>query len=398
MLIELHILQNFAPANLNRDDTGSPKDCEFGGVRRARISSQALKRAARQMFKDQGLLPAEQLAVRTKRAVDALAARLTEGGRDQEQARAVAQAALATVKLKAEREKDSAEYKSQYLLFLAEREIARVAEICAASWDALMALTAAEPAAGGRSARAAKQAGKEAAPEVTKAMQAALDGGKAADLALFGRMLADLPDKNIDAAAQVAHALSTHRVSIEFDYYTAVDDLRPNDTQGADMIGTVEFNSACYYRYSNVDTGQLLENLGGDAGLARATLAAYLQAAVRAIPTGKQNSFAAQQAPSFVLAVARPGGPWSLANAFAKPVRPRGETDLVAESVEALAEHWARSARMYGANFAPAGAWLATMTDTETLGALGGYDAGSVQAVVAGAVAAVFGPGAGGTV
>jgi CRISPR system Cascade subunit CasC len=95
---------------------------------------------------------------------------------------------------------------------------------------------------------------------------------KPADLALFGRMLADLPDRNVSAASQVAHALSTHQVSMEFDFYTAVDDLRPEDTEGADMLGIVEFNSACFYRYANVDLAQLSENLAGDAVLAHQTL------------------------------------------------------------------------------------------------------------------------------
>src|SRR5690606_30773078 len=160
-----------------------------------------------------------------------------------------------------------------------------------------------------------------------------LDGGRAVDLALFGRMLADLPDRNVDAACQVAHAISTHRVSAEFDYYTAVDDLKPDDTSGADMIGTVEFNSACYYRYANIDLRQLVKNLKGeaeevDAELAEAAVRAFLIASRDAIPTGKQNSFAARNAPSFFLAVVRDRGAWSLANAFVAPVNGQQEGGL----------------------------------------------------------------------
>jgi CRISPR system Cascade subunit CasC len=205
------------------------------------------------------------------------------------------------------------------------------------------------------SGKKAKRAAKETVPdEVRKAVTALLGGGKAADLALFGRMVADLPEKNIDAAAQVAHALSTHRVSVEFDYYTAVDDLKPDDTAGADMIGTIEFNSACFYRYANVDLGQLLHNLvdenpvRSDEKLARTTLEAFIRASVAAIPTGKQNSMAAQNPPSFVMAVVRESGPWSLANAFLQPARPDATGDLVGKSIDQLDDYWGRLTRMYG--------------------------------------------------
>ena len=97
----------------------------------------------------------------------------------------------------------------------------------------------------------------------------AFNRGKAIDLALFGRMLADLPEKNTDAACQVAHAISTHAVEREFDFYTAIDDLKPDDTSGADMMGTVEFNSACLYRYAVINWDKLVENLQEDGILAK---------------------------------------------------------------------------------------------------------------------------------
>lgn len=362
MFVELHLVQNFAPSNLNRDDTGAPKDCEFGGARRARISSQCLKRAVRTAFKNDRLVPDDLRAVRTKRLVDEeLVPRLVAAGRVPEVARAVVTALLAGAELKVDDEG-----KTQYLLFLAAREIDQLTRLCIEHWDALVAIAPAavvasdgesarsRSGAAGRQARQAKKAGRNALPKpVVAALEAALNGGKAADLALFGRMLADLPERNIDAACQVAHALSTNGVSIEFDFYTAVDDLRPEDTAGADMLGTVEFNSACFYRYANVDLGQLTKNLGGDAELARRTLRAFLQASITAIPTGKQNSMAAQNPPSFIFAVARERGLWSLANAFAKPIAPgrgqrREEHDLVGESVAALDGYWRQLAAVYG--------------------------------------------------
>lgn len=372
MLVELHLIQNFAPSNLNRDDTGSPKDCEFGGYRRARISSQCLKRAIRTAFKDirtardEELLSEAHLARRTKRVLDALAERLAARGKDEGEARAVAEALFKGLGLTVD-----ADGKTQYLLFLGEAEIAAAADLCVEHWDELQPLVAAPVAPTERQgatrarggARDAKKAGKAAVPKaIADALRARLDGGRAADLALFGRMLADLPERNIDAASQVAHALSTNKVSTEFDFYTAVDDLRPEDTAGADMLGTVEFNSACFYRYANVDLGQLAENLGDDSELVNRTLEAFIRAAVSAIPTGKQNSMAAQNQPSFVMAVVRERGLWSLANAFVKPVRPAGDSDLVQRSIGELDGYWGKLAAMYGERDIH-GKWIATLED-----------------------------------
>jgi CRISPR system Cascade subunit CasC len=342
MFIEIHVLQNFAPANLNRDDTGAPKDCVFGGHRRARISSQALKRAMRTEMREHRLVPPEHLAWRTKRLRQALVERLAAQGKPVDAAAPVADAALGAIGLKVD-----AEGETQYLAFLGAREVDGLAALCLERWDALSGAT---PGDGSVSGRAAKKQAREAVPaEVAAALRGRLDGGKAVDLALFGRMLADLPDRNVDAAAQVAHALSTHRVEMEFDYFTAVDDLKGRDEDaGAGMLGTVEFNSACFYRYASVDLGQLLENLDGDEDLARQALEAFVWSCVDAIPTGKQNSMAAHNPPSLVLAVVHDNRQWSLANAFVAPVRHSQDGDLVEQSIRALDGYWARLAKMYG--------------------------------------------------
>jgi CRISPR system Cascade subunit CasC len=350
MFVELHMLQNFAPSCLNRDDTNSPKDCEFGGYRRARISSQCLKRAVREHFKQQMLLPKENMARRTKRLVDALMERLLKEGRDRSEAGRVIETAVKGWGLGL---KDGG--KTEYLLFLGEGEIAALAAACGRHWGTLAEIAA---AAGGapeeaenQKARKAdkKKAAQKAVPEeFKKEWERVLDGGKAADLALFGRMIADFPEKNIDAACQVAHAISTNQVRTEFDFYTAVDDLKPEDTAGADMMGTIEFNSACFYRYVNIDFEGLKHNLKDDAELARTAVEAFLRATVAAIPTGKQNSMAAHNPPSLVFAVVRDTGLWSLANAFVDPVRPGRAGDLVAGSIRALEGYWSRLARAYG--------------------------------------------------
>lgn len=360
MFVELHILQNFAPSNLNRDDTGMPKDCEFGGYRRARISSQCFKRAVRNEFDAVGLVENDSLARRTKRLVAELADRLKDAGRDIEEATSVIKLVLSGVELEV-----GSDDKTQYLLFLGNREIDKLANVCAKHWDELapMAVANAAPAEGDNTPRRRKRAAKEAIPrEVRDATLQILDGGKAADLALFGRMLADLPDKNIDAASQVAHAISTNRISMELDYYTAVDDLKPDDTAGADMIGTVGFNSACFYRYANVDMGQLTRNLQDDEDLARQTLEAFIRASVNAVPTGKQNSMAAHNPPSFVLAVVRSSSLWNLANAFLKPVAPERGEDLALRSIRALDSYWGKLARMYGDDTV-VGKWVVSLEE-----------------------------------
>lgn len=336
MLLELHLLQNFAPSNLNRDDTGSPKDCQFGGFTRARISSQCLKRAIRTEFNDRHLIPPTDLATRTKRIVEALADQLGRGGKPSAQAIQVATALLNSLKFSV----DPKNHTTQYLLFVSQDEINTAAHVCEEYWDDLLAAAEAGPT--GPKANAAVP------PEAVSRVIAAFNGHRAADLALFGRMIADRPDFSLEGAAQVAHAISTHQVSTNFDFYTAIDDLKPKHLAGADMLGVVEFNSACFYRYANVDAATLMANLSGDRQLAERTVLAFIQASVDAIPTGRQHSTAAYNAPSLVMAVVREYGAWNLANAFLRPVRPRQDLDLVHVSIRQLDEYWTKLVAMYG--------------------------------------------------
>jgi CRISPR system Cascade subunit CasC len=396
MIVELHLLQNFAPSCLNRDDTNSPKDCEFGGHRRARISSQCIKRAIREFFQTRRLIPAENLAVRTKRLVREVADQLERDGKDRAAAEQAATVAITAVLPKTARDNND-EVKTPYLLFLGHEEIRRFAELVNQHFDVLSAQSTAAAETGeaepparrrGRGRAAAQTAqGPQLPSGFERAVKNLLDGGKAADLALFGRMLADLPEQNVDAACQVAHALSTNRVAgMEMDYYTAVDDLKPDDTAGADMIGTVEFNSSCFYRYADIDLCQLHKNLGGDEELVRRTVEAFLKAAVEAIPTGKQNSMAAQSSPSLVLAVVRECGMWSLANAFVRPVDGR-DGGLVANSIKALDDYWGRLVKMFGT---PPGLTAAVCTtDDDCLAALKPYEKTSLGDVISTVMTAV---------
>lgn len=346
MWIELHILQNFAPSCLNRDDTNSPKDCVFGGYRRARISSQCIKRATRTHPAFEQAVQSG-IGIRTKRLAEALEKRLSGRGRD---GRLAAAFAVAIVSSLVEKTKDG---KTSVLLYLSDTEIERLADVAEEHWaeaetKAAKAEDDALPKALSGPAGAVAQAYKKLHTDEFRQVT------DAADIALFGRMVADkrIQDWNIDAACQVAHAISTHRAEMEMDFYTAMDELRPDEEPAADMMGTVEFNSSCFYRYALIDLDQLTANLGGDRELARAAVDGFLRASVAAIPTGKQNSMAAQNPPSLVFACVKDKSamPWSLANAFEVPVDVRRNGQLVDQSIGALAQYWERLVTAYGAD------------------------------------------------
>ena len=333
-IIEIHALQNFAPSNLNRDDTGAPKDALFGGTRRARVSSQCHKRSIRQYFdqkKNDGFFSPDELAVRTKRVYQAIA-ELLDGKHDKAEVLAKAETALSYVKLKA-----AEGGKTQYLLFLGKREVTALADTIHEFWKQIVPVAEESNEKGKGKGKKAVASG--APKEVQERIDAIFNGGKAVDVALFGRMLADMPEKNQNAACQVAHAISTHSVEREFDFYTAVDDLKPEDTAGADMMGTVEFNSACFYRYAVVDWGKLVANLQGDTELAAKGLRAFLEGFVVAEPTGKQNTFAAHNPPEFIaVSVRHNTAPRNLANAFETAVFTKKGESLTRKSAEELAK------------------------------------------------------------
>ena len=333
LFLEFHLIQNFAPSNLNRDDTGAPKDAVFGGYRRARVSSQCFKRATRLTLE----FPTQHQGIRTKKLLELLRTQLRDQhGRQADDLDSRIETALSAAGLKL---KDDG--KTEYLLFLGQQEIDGFADLIHAHWDTLAA-----PA--GIEKKSKKDAKASAPAELVKQARQIMNGGKALDVALFGRMLADMPEVNQDAACQVAHALSTHRVEREFDYFTAVDDKGGANESGAGMIGQVEFNSATFYRYAVVDPAKLERNLQGDRELMLAGLRALTQAIARAIPTGKQNTFAAHNPPSFIGVVIRHAAPLNLANAFEKPVYARNGEALTGPSVSALAAYDSQLAAVYG--------------------------------------------------
>lgn len=316
--LQLHLLTFYPPSNLNRDDTGRPKSATVGGAPRLRISSQSLKRAWRT-----STVFAERLGThrgeRTQRLGEEIERHLRQRNVAPDRALAVARAIAGNFgKLKPE--KDKAPARTEQLAFIGPEERAT-------------ALALAERMA----------AGEKLEPGPDDLLRRT---DTAADIAMFGRMLADNPDYNREAAVQVAHAITTHRVTVEDDYYTAVDDLKTADEDaGAGFVGELGFGSGIFYLYACVDAALLKRNLGGDADLAATAAAALAEAAATVSPKGKQPSFAARSRAHYFLAERGSAQPRTLAGAFIRPVE---GPDLAAASTARLTEWRARLDSAYG--------------------------------------------------
>jgi len=334
MFLELHIIQNFAPSCLNRDDTGSPKECVFGGHRRARISSQCQKRAVREHFLEHraNLGLGRNLGTRTRYLGRELSAALEREGKDREKAKKISDFVIAESGMKARNGKTSV------TLFLGEDEIVSLRDAILKNWSVLSeGLDKKDESKRSPTPERKKRRKRRISKQVEELLETLKAGTKAVDVALFGRMVAEMPQygMNIDAATQVAHAISTNRAIMEMDFFAAVDDLERESSGGAGMLGFVEFNSSCFYRYALVDYQQLKTNLGGDTGLARAAAAAFAEAFITAVPSGRQTSTAARNPPDFIKGVLTvKGQPFSAANAFLEPAEPNGGRNLVEDSID----------------------------------------------------------------
>ncbi len=327
-VIDVHVLQTVPPSCLNRDDTNSPKTAIYGGTRRARVSSQSWKRATRRYFNEHR--PDDSYGVRTRKLPEMLAEGIRErlGSNAPANERRVIELANTAsgllVGVKPEKLKKMADSKElvdlEYALFISSSAIE-------ATLDQL------EAAVGGQ----------DLDPTTLKL---AMGRGHSLDVALFGRMIADTPDLNVDAACQVAHAISTHRVSAEFDFYTTVDDLAGADEPGAAMMGYVEFNSATLYRFATISLSNLADNLG-DPSAVRVGARAFVEAFVCSLPTGRQNTFAAMTLPDLAFVSLRTDQPVSLVGAFEAPVEAT-TGGFVTASVEKLAAYATNVDALYG--------------------------------------------------
>lgn len=342
MLIQIHILQNYAPSNLNRDDSGAPKSAYFGGVKRGRISSQCLKRSMRHSttFKD-AFKENNRLAERTKLLPQLIDEQLEKMGTSEEIRKIITERIPEIGKKGSEKseesESDTSEEQSGHgetrqLIFLDVD-----AEVPALSKKLIELVTE----------MGQDKFMKMKIADLEKALQHELP--RSIDIAMFGRMTTSVAFEDVHASVQVAHSLTTNAVETEFDYFTAVDDI--SGQTGAGMIGDVEFNSATHYKYLNVHWEELVKNLGDDEALAHDAVLALLEAAAQAQPSGKQNSFAAFNLPDFILIeVSEKNLPISYANAFTKPVRETHTQSLMGSSVATLNDYMQRLRKAYAIN------------------------------------------------
>lgn len=320
--VQLHFLTAYPPSNPNRDDQGRPKTAVYGGVPRLRLSSQSLKRAARTSDAMRTALEGH-MGERTQRLGEEVRAYLLDSGADDKQADSIAETIADTFgKLdKAAIKNNPAHVRIRQLAFVSPDERAT-----AFDWASKLL------------------AGEDAPKDLKSIILRKADG--AVDVAMFGRMLAEDPEFNREAAVQLSHAITTHKALVEDDWYTAVDDLkRPSEDMGAGFVGEAGFGSGVYYLYACIDTDLLVDNLAGDRTLAARALPAVVEAFATATPSGKRNSFGHHTRAGYIRAEGGAQQPRSLASAFLKPVT--GD-DLMAASVMALEDMADRFDGAYG--------------------------------------------------
>lgn len=338
-LIELHILQSFPVSCLNRDDVGAPKTATFGGITRARVSSQCLKRAIREQAKE--LCPELYAGERSKLIILPIAKAAEGYGAPSEKALEASKKfcdGLATFDEGAF--KKSGVRKVKTLMFLSPAERGEIGKELAAIL---------------KESQDAKALDKNIGRAVKKVSEAKLKD--AADIALFGRMVATDHSLTVEGAAMFSHALSTHRADNDIDFFTAVDDLQredptveEEDRAGSGMMGTLEFTSAVYYRYIGLNLGLLGDDhhLGAlSAKDRRAVVDTFLRAAALAVPGARKNSMNANTLPGYVLGLVKDKGqPLQLINAFEKPVF--SKDGLMTSSIAALKEHHEQLKKTWG--------------------------------------------------
>lgn len=299
LFLDIHAIQTVPPSNINRDDTGSPKTAQYGGVTRARVSSQSWKRAIRKYFYDKGHI--QNSGIRSCDIVNYIAKIIVEKDKSISNKNAIklVEKALKVVAAKL----STKDQKLKALFFISNNQADKFAQACLD-----------------------KKTDKTELQEILKT-------DTSIDIALFGRMLADDPSLNEDASSQVAHAISTHAIESEFDFYNAVDDLAPEDNAGAAWLGTLEYNSSTLYRYANIALHDFYRQLGDKEEVIDA-VKLFVEAFVKSMPTGKINSFANQTLPQAVVVSLRSDRPINLVSAFEEPIK--SENGYVDKSIQKL--------------------------------------------------------------
>jgi CRISPR system Cascade subunit CasC len=324
--IQIHLLTSYPPANLNRDDMGRPKTAKMGGVDRLRVSSQSLKRAWRTSDVFAEAL-SEYLGIRTKEFGRLIFDRLQNAGVASKKAHDWAGAIAGAFGKRKPTDKKNPEA-------MPDLEIEQLAHI--------------SPEERSEAEKLADTLAREDRPPADDELRLLRVPSSAVDIAMFGRMLAD-PDKRryeAEAACQVSHALSVHRIVVEDDYFTAVDDLnRVEEDRGAAHIGETGFAAGVFYTYVCVNRELLLENLGGEAQLADRAIATLIRTAATVSPSGKQNSFASRAYASYVMVEKGDDQPRSLSVAFLKPI---GGSDYAADAIVAIEKTASNMDASYG--------------------------------------------------
>ena len=337
LFLDIHVIQTLPPSNINRDDTGSPKTAVYGGVRRARVSSQAWKKAMRDYFKDKA--DDGYLGVRSKKIVEYVAKKILEIDETLsfEEAEKKSLEAFTSAGFTI-----TEENKLPTLFFLGDRQA-------------------------GDFARAALDNIKDAST-----LHKIIKDNVSIDIALFGRMIADKDlnrviskenekskkiidngenevsriSLNEDAPSQIAHAISTHGVQTEFDYFTALDDLSKDAKPGAAMIDTIEYNSSTLYRYGNVALHEFYHQMKENKEETKKAIILFVEAFLKSLPSGKINSFANQTIPSSVVVSLRKDRPVSLVSAFETPIKTKlSQEGYVNESIEAMFKEYQKIQR-----------------------------------------------------
>ncbi|WP_035011875.1 type I-E CRISPR-associated protein Cas7/Cse4/CasC [Corynebacterium jeikeium] len=341
--IDFHALQTLPPSLINRDDTGAPKTAIFGGAPRQRVSSQAWKRAIRKDFGEK--FPTGFVGYRTRRVIELVADRIQEldSAIEEAEATALAEKIFTTAGFKLTKRKpanadsDEAEQKSElgYLLFLSVRQVTNLAEYAIEH--------------------------REDKKFTKKEASVLFDQEHGVDISMFGRMVADAPDFNVDASVQVSHAIGVHESEPEFDFYTAVDDMVEADEEvGAAMMGTVQMMSSTLYRFATIDVDSLAENLGNQDATAEA-IKAFTNSFITSLPTGKQNTFAHNSVPELVYVTVRNDRSISLVNAFEEPVVSENNQGRRKSAADRLAREAEQIQNTYG--FVPQAAFVMSLGD-----------------------------------
>ncbi|MFQ3789990.1 type I-E CRISPR-associated protein Cas7/Cse4/CasC [Halomonas sp. A29] len=313
--IQLHLLTSYPPSNLNRDDLGRPKTAFMGGARRLRVSSQSLKRNWRTSNLFEAAVNGHK-GTRTKRLGGEVYKRMTSAGADEKVAGSSAEKIAGVFgKLRKVEKGEKHEYEIEQLVHVGPEELTALEGLA----DTLGA--------------------ENREPTDEELTELLAQRPTAVDVALFGRMLAAAPSYNVEAACQVAHAITVHAAEVEDDYFTAVDDLNiGDDDRGAAHIGEAGFAAGLFYLYICIDRDLLIENLQGNEELADRAIAALVESAVKISPKGKQNSFGSRAHASYLLAEKGDQQPRSLAASFLQPVNGEEQATKAIEKLERQAQ------------------------------------------------------------